>query len=99
MAKWGNKESLFIAGAVIAIVILGSLILNIDRLFPAPELDLKVSLPKMTSREFDVSRGTNPQAQVDVIEFGDFECPFCRQNLPEVMTIRQGYEGKINFVF
>jgi len=38
-------------------------------------------------------------AKVTVIEFGDFECPFCGEEEPVVTEILQSYSGRIRFVF
>lgn len=41
----------------------------------------------------------NPAATVEIVEFGDFQCPACAQFFPIVKEIKQKYEGKIKFVF
>jgi protein-disulfide isomerase len=38
-------------------------------------------------------------ARVTVIEFGDFECPYCGEEEPVVEQMLSAYEGRIRFVF
>lgn len=38
-------------------------------------------------------------APVTIIEFGDFECPFCARVQPTLRNLEQVYEGKIRFAF
>jgi protein-disulfide isomerase/uncharacterized membrane protein len=41
----------------------------------------------------------NPSARVTVIEYADFECPFCQQLHPVVKGIAARYQQQIRFVF
>lgn len=41
----------------------------------------------------------NPEAKVVVVEFGDFGCPFCKQNAPDLVKIRNEYADKIKFIW
>jgi protein-disulfide isomerase len=41
----------------------------------------------------------NPAASVEIVEFGDFQCPACGQFFPIVKEIKQKYDGKIKFVY
>jgi protein-disulfide isomerase len=52
----------------------------------------------------DASVGSSPSqgpadAKVTVIEFGDFECPFCGEEEPIVTQMLSDYSGRIRFVF
>jgi len=38
-------------------------------------------------------------APVVLVEFGDFECPYCGQEEPILRQIRSDYQGRIRFVF
>jgi protein-disulfide isomerase len=54
---------------------------------------------------YDVSRGSNPvlgnpDAPITIIEFSDYECPYCRKWHFEVFPlIREAYPDQVNFVF
>jgi len=41
----------------------------------------------------------NPDAAVSLIEYSDFECPFCKAFHPTAKKIVEAYEGKVNWVF
>jgi protein-disulfide isomerase len=38
-------------------------------------------------------------AQVVVVEFGDFECPYCRQVFPTVRQLMSEYKNEVKFIF
>lgn len=38
-------------------------------------------------------------AAITIVEFSDFECPFCRRSLPTVEQIMKEYEGKVKVAF
>jgi protein-disulfide isomerase len=40
-----------------------------------------------------------PHAQVAVVEYGDFECPNCRQAHPAVQLLLARFGGRVQFVF
>jgi protein-disulfide isomerase len=41
----------------------------------------------------------NPGAPVTIIEFSDFECPFCRQAQPVLKRMMERWPGKVRLVF
>lgn len=49
-------------------------------------------------RPDDIIRG-NKDAPITLVEFSDFECPFCSRGFNTVMELMQKYEGKIKFVY
>lgn len=38
-------------------------------------------------------------AEITLIEFSDFQCPFCKRHLPTINQLLSQYEGKIRFVY
>ena len=38
-------------------------------------------------------------AKITIVEFSDFECPFCSRALPSVDRVMKEYEGKVRLVF
>ncbi len=46
----------------------------------------------------DPAKG-NPEAKVVVVEFGDFQCPFCKQSEPILKQVMEKYGDKIYFMF
>ncbi|MET7995690.1 thioredoxin domain-containing protein [Amycolatopsis sp. NPDC005232] len=56
----------------------------------------------MTTRsEFDLDRHVygDPSASVTVVEYGDFECPYCAAAAPELRKLIDSSEGSIRLVF
>jgi protein-disulfide isomerase len=49
-------------------------------------------------RPDEIFRG-NKDAAITLIEFSDFECPFCTRGFTTVMDLMKKYEGKIRFVY
>lgn len=41
----------------------------------------------------------NPQAKVVVVEFGDFECPYCLQEFPIIRQIMYKYQAQVKFIW
>ncbi|MEQ8353118.1 MAG: thioredoxin domain-containing protein [Leptospiraceae bacterium] len=65
-------------------------------------LEVNPNLPKLPAVEIAVEddpvRG-NPEAQVTVVEFSDFDCPYCIRIQPTAQKIREKYGDKIKWVF
>lgn len=40
-----------------------------------------------------------PGAKVVLVEFGDFECPFCRQTAPTIRTLMAEYGNRVQFIY
>jgi protein-disulfide isomerase len=49
-------------------------------------------------RDDEIIRGSK-DAPITLIEFSDFECPFCSRGYGTVMELLKKYEGKIKFVY
>lgn len=41
----------------------------------------------------------NPDAPVTIIEYSDFECPFCERFHPTVQRIVEDFDGEVNWVY
>jgi protein-disulfide isomerase len=41
----------------------------------------------------------NPDAAVTIVEFGDFQCPFCREVQPTLKAVMDKYSGKVRLGF
>jgi protein-disulfide isomerase len=62
------------------------------------------SEPKVDTTVYKVPVGKSPSvgpadALVTVVEFTDFECPFCRRVQPTLTELKAKFPGKIRFVF
>lgn len=53
---------------------------------------------KPVDPNYDHIRG-NPDAKISVIEYSDFECPFCSRNHPTMQQIIDTYGDDVNWVY
>src|SRR5438067_1934834 len=61
----------------------------------------------MSARRFELAVAVNPSdhdlgpshAPVTVVEYGDFECPNCKQAAPAVKLLLQRFAGKVRYVY
>ena len=63
-----------------------------------------VSLQEPVSPDFvraadGPSRGAGPVAPVTIVEFSDFQCPFCRQAAPMLEALTAKYKDRVRVVF
>ena len=54
---------------------------------------------QVTASADDDARIGNPNAPVEIIEFSDFQCPFCQRVAPTVKQILDEYGDKVTFVY
>ncbi|MDP3995589.1 MAG: DsbA family protein, partial [bacterium] len=57
-----------------------------------------------TSGRYDVATDDDPSigpanADVTIVEFSDFECPFCRQSYPIIRSLVQEFKDEVRFVY
>ena len=93
-----KKELYVIITSLFLILLIFLFIMAIDILFPAPIIGLDIP-PEFNISEFDTTEGTNPGAPVTIIEFSDFQCPFCKKVSPTIRKIIEDYGGNINFIY
>ncbi len=62
---------------------------------PAPDTPSKPPAP-VTARDHVLG---NPNAKVTVIEYSDFECPFCKRHAPTMAQIHTLYKDDVNIVY
>jgi protein-disulfide isomerase len=63
------------------------------------QVEIKLSPPRI-----DIDVGNAPaigdkDAKVTLVEFSDYQCPFCKRARPTVWRITDEYKGKIRYVF
>jgi protein-disulfide isomerase len=66
--------------------------------------DLRYAIPVPELPRFDVDAGENPEtgpkdAKVTIIEFSDFECPYCSRASKLLARVNELYPNKIRLVF
>jgi predicted DsbA family dithiol-disulfide isomerase len=56
--------------------------------------------PPRTNVAYDPTRVRgNPDAPVTIVEFTDFQCPFCERVQPTLLSLLKRYEGKVKLAF
>lgn len=63
---------------------------------PAPPAPTGKGPAEVSKR--DHVRG-NPKAKITVIEYSDFECPFCKRHAPTMAEVLKLYKDDVNFVY
>lgn len=71
----------------------------LDELRKKAKISVKLKRPR-----FDVSVDDDPAigkkgAPITLIEFSEFQCPFCRKARPTINKILKEYDGKVHYVF
>ncbi|HRX17676.1 MAG TPA: thioredoxin domain-containing protein [Gemmatimonadales bacterium] len=65
----------------------------------APAAPLAMSIPDWQSYAAHGQRAGRPDAPVTIVEFSDFQCPFCAALQPILDSIRQQYPDEVALVF
>jgi protein-disulfide isomerase len=58
-----------------------------------------IEAPRVTVAEADTPALGPKAAPVTIIEFSDFECPYCAQAAPILKQVREAYGDKVRFVY
>ncbi len=64
-----------------------------------------VALPSSAAVNRELLTGGNDpslgpsDAEVVVVEFGDFQCPYCREVFPTIRRLMNAFSGRVRFVF
>jgi protein-disulfide isomerase len=69
-----------------------------DQLRKDAKVSVKLSEPRQQVEAKGPARGPN-NAPVTVVEFSDFQCPFCSRAHDTVEQVMQNYAGKVRLVF
>ncbi len=59
----------------------------------------KIPITNVAVQSYDDPRFGNYDAKVVVVEFGDFQCPFCRQAYPIVRELMNRYRDRVLFIY
>lgn len=63
------------------------------------QLENSFNNPLQADIRSDESFRGNKDAPITLVEYSDFECPFCSRGFGTVMELMKKYEGKIRFVY
>ncbi len=62
--------------------------------------EVQVLLPEKRVEVAAIGPSKGPEnAPITIVEFSDFQCPFCSKALPNVDEVMKAYEGKVRLVF
>lgn len=87
-----DKTVIFSILGIIAIVIF---IAFIDKVIPSPVIDESKIKRNLESAPNYHEVYPNATGNVTVLEFSDFQCPFCKQSYPIIEKLRQRYGDEI----
>ena len=107
------KQHVVFLGLIFSIMALGlsgynTYLLKTTKVVVAGNLPPTVNIAKLTNSEIEkmIKNGApvlgNPDAKVTLVEFADFQCPFCAKLFKEVITeLKQKYinTGQVKFIY
>ncbi len=70
----------------------------VDKLRKGVAIDYKIQAPRTEVAEGDSPAIGPKNAPVTIIEFTDYECPFCGRARPAIKQVLQEYKGKVRYV-
>ena len=71
----------------------------LDELRSTAKIAILLDVPRATVDVGDAPRRGGPSPAVTVIEFGDYQCPFCRGIQATLQQLQEKYGDKVSFVF
>src|SRR5260221_120101 len=91
-----NSDSKFFIGvAVVAVVIIGGIVLLTGKGKTSTKGGDVPNINTTTGHK----EGASDTALVKIVEFGDFECPFCGQAEPSVRQALKNNDKTVEFIF
>ncbi len=63
------------------------------------KIEMKLSPPRVGIDIGDVPAIGDDSAKVTIVEFSDYQCPFCKRVRPTIWRLVDEYEGKLKYVF
>lgn len=76
------------------VFLVASLFVGLTAWAPRPERDERIQVPIEQSPSLG-----SVDAPITIIEFTDFQCPFCKMVQSELKKVKQHYPGKVRIVF
>jgi len=65
----------------------------------AAKIDVELAVPRAKASLAGVPVRGPKDAQITMIEFADFECPYCQQIEPKLEKLQQEFQGKLAFAY
>ena len=89
-----KKDNFTALLALLAVILIAAAIVNIDVILPVQDY-----YAQSQSKDYNISYIENPDADVVIEEFSDFECPYCARAANTVEKIMHAYGGKVYIDF
>ena len=70
-----------------------------NRLLQAEAAKRKISLEELAETEIEKNVKSPTDAEVEIVEFSDFECPYCSGLLPTLKQVEKAYGDKVRIVY
>lgn len=95
------SKKAWIIFAVICIVLLGGLIyVSVKNRIDVSDIDQNKVQPAMASNgEIADHVSGKKDSKVILVEYGDFQCPYCSESFPNVKKVTDKYKDQITYVF
>lgn len=95
-----NKKTWIIFGVICVVVLGGLVLLSRKDQVNVSSVD-QTKLQAATAANGNIADHTFglENSKVTLIEYGDFQCPYCGDAYPQVKSISEDYKSKITFVF
>lgn len=71
----------------------------IESLFQKYNVAINLERPKTDISVDDDPAQGDPKAPIVLVEFSDFQCPYCKKTRPTLDRLMKEYKGKIHYVF
>lgn len=95
-----NKKTWIIFGALVVLLLGGLIVLSRKDVVDVSNIDQTKLQPASTANGNIAEHVTGLQkSKVVLIEYGDYQCPYCGNAYPQVKKITDDYASKITFVF
>lgn len=85
-------------GVLTVVLLVGAIFLLSKSSSPANTNNSPLADPKLLIKD-DSHKIASSSAKVNLVEFGDYQCPACGAAHPIVKRILEDYSGRINFIF
>ena len=92
-----KKQALVMIGIVVVVVGIGWLLLNTGGAVQSPQSLVPTMINDLVVPETHMTGSTS--AKVNLVEFGDYECPACGAVHPALKKVVEEYKGNPNFNF
>ncbi len=70
-----------------------------DRLLGSAEIHVLLRAPRTTIDFSSAPRRGSPQAPVTIVEFSDYQCPFCKRAQPTLQLLAAKYGDRVAFAY